>query len=166
MIVVAYATNKVVFVLMAAFSRSKQVDAWRQLLICQARMVRLIEHELESRELIPLTFYDVLLQLRYAPDRTLRFRDLNGEIVLSRSALSRAIDRMVEQQLVSKLDCPEDPRGLLLQMTSEGENALKAAWPVYRRRIEGLFGKHFNEAELNFLTAKLSAVNESLKQIK
>jgi DNA-binding MarR family transcriptional regulator len=73
---------------------------------------------------------------------------------------------MVERRLVCKLDCPEDPRGLLLQMTNEGENALKAAWPVYRRKIEDLFGKHFTEAELEFLAVKLSVVNESLKALR
>jgi len=143
----------------------KQVEAWRQLLICQARMIRLIEIELRRQNLIPLTFYDVLLQLRYAPDYTMRFRDLNGEIVMSRSALSRAIDRMVKRHLVRKLDCPEDPRGLLLQMTSDGESSLKAAWPVYRQQIERLFGRHFTETDLDFLKTKLSALNETLEDV-
>ena len=141
----------------------KKVEAWRQILICQARMIRLVEAELENQNLIPLTFYDVLLQLRSAPEQTMRFRDLNGEIVLSRSALSRALDRMVIRRLIRKLECPEDPRGLLLQMTDQGEAALKAAWPVYRSQIEKLFGEEFMEAELNFLITKLSAVNERLK---
>lgn len=149
---------------MSTAASRKQVEAWRQILICQARIVRLVEAELEKENLIPLTFYDVLLQLRSAPEQTMRFRELNGEIVLSRSALSRALDRMVKRRLIRKLDCPEDPRGLLLQMTKEGEIALKAAWPVYRRQIGKLFGQEFEEPELDFLITKLSTLNENLKE--
>src|SRR5437870_13220485 len=121
----------------------KQVAAWQQLLVCQSRIVRLVEHEFESRGLVSFGFYDILLQLRHAPRREKRFREINGEVVLSRSALSRCIDRMAASGLVEKLDCPEDPRGLIVRITNRGEEELKQAWPVYRRLIETWFGQHF-----------------------
>jgi DNA-binding MarR family transcriptional regulator len=140
----------------------KQVAAWQQLLICQSRIVRAVEREFESRGLVSFSFYDILLQLRHAPKREKRFREINGEVVLSRSALSRCIDRMAAAGLVEKLECPEDPRGLVVRITDQGEQELKKAWPVYRRLIESLFGQHFAADELEFLANRFANVTRYL----
>jgi len=144
--------------------RKKELAAWQQLLICHSRIVRAVERELEREQLVPLSSYDVLLHLRYSPNRRLRFRDLNGEIVLSRSALSRCIDRLADAQLVSKDGCPEDPRGLMIELTSAGETALKSAWPTYRKQIHALFGTHFSDEELDFIVTKFSALAQMLSE--
>ena len=140
----------------------KQVAAWRQLLAYHSRIIRLIEREFESKGLVPFTFYDILLHLRHAPNREMRFRDINGEVVLSRSALSRCLDRMAVEGLVAKQDCPEDPRGLVLRITSKGEAELKKAWPVYRNLIVNLFGRHFSEDELDFLAQRFAKITGEL----
>ncbi|MBV8212638.1 MAG: winged helix-turn-helix transcriptional regulator [Verrucomicrobia bacterium] len=141
----------------------KQVAAWRQLLVCHSRIIRLIEREFESQGLVSFTFYDILFHLRHAPNREMRFRDINGEVVLSRSALSRCLDRMAQEGLVAKLDCPEDPRGLIVQITGKGEAELKKAWPVYRHLIVNLFGRHFKEGELDFLAQRFGKVADGLE---
>jgi DNA-binding MarR family transcriptional regulator len=101
----------------------------------------------------------VLLQLRRAPDRKLRFRDLNGEVVLSRSALSRCVHRMEAMGLVDKEECPDDPRGVVVRLRQKGWAALKAAWPVYRHEIVAAFGSHFGDEELRFLAARFGVAN-------
>ncbi len=143
--------------------RERQVAAWQQLLLCESRIVRIVERELAARGLVPFSFYDILLQLRYAPGQAKRFRDLTPEVVLSRSALSRCIDRMAVLGLVEKLDCAEDPRGLIIRITVAGKKELKGAWPVYREQIEELFGHHFNGAELDFLAGRFAQISRALK---
>jgi DNA-binding MarR family transcriptional regulator len=140
----------------------KQVGAWRQLLVCHSQIIRLIEREFESQGLVSFTFYDILFHLRHAPNREMRFREINGEVVLSRSALSRCLDRMATEGLVAKLDCPEDPRGLVVKITSKGEAELKKAWPIYRNLIVDLFGRHFKESELDFLAQRFAQVTGEL----
>jgi hypothetical protein len=51
-------------------------------------------------------------------------------------------------------------------MTRKGERIFKAAWPVYRRQIERLFGQYLIETDLDFLMTKLSALNQTLKEVK
>ena len=148
---------------MSSSLTQKQVAAWRQLLVCHSQIIRLIEREFESQGLVPFTFYDILFHLRHAPKREMRFRDINGEVVLSRSALSRCVDRMAAEGLVAKLDCPEDPRGLVVQITSKGEAELKKAWPIYRNLIVNLFGRHFKENELDFLAQRFAKVADELE---
>ena len=140
----------------------KQVAAWRQLLVFHSQMIRLVEREFESQGLVSFTFYDILFHLRHAPNREMRFRDINGEVVLSRSALSRCLDRMATKGLVEKLDCAEDPRGLMVHITNKGEAELKKAWPVYRNLIVSLFGRHFTESELDFLAERFGKVADEL----
>jgi DNA-binding MarR family transcriptional regulator len=98
----------------------------------------------------------------HAPKREKRFREINGEVVLSRSALSRCVDRMAASGLVEKLDCQEDPRGLIVRITDQGEQELKRAWPIYRRLIESLFGRHFTADELEFLAKRFANVTSHL----
>src|SRR5262249_35628180 len=142
---------------------SLPVDAWAALLVFQSRLVRQVERALERQGLIPLTFYDVLLQLQRAPGRSLRFRELKGEIVLSRSALSRCVDRMTTAGLVTKDECPEDPRGINVRLLPAGKAALKAAWPVYREQILSAFGRHFSDQELHFLVERFSKLKDGLE---
>lgn len=140
----------------------KQIAAWEQLFIAQAHIVRAVQEEFEERGLVPFTYYDILLQLRYAPKRQLRFREIAGEILLSKSALSRCIDRMALAGLVEKLECPDDPRGLIVALTGAGKDELKKAWPVYRKQIEELFGSHFNARELEFLARRFCTISKRL----
>ena len=143
---------------------SLQIDAWAALLVFQSRLIRQVERALERHGLIPLTFYDVLLQLRRAPGGSLRFRELKGEIVLSRSALSRCVDRMANAGLVAKDECPEDPRGINVRLLPAGKAALKAAWPVYREQILSAFGRHFSDEELHFLVDRFSKLKDKFVQ--
>ena len=132
------------------------------MLVCHSRIIRLVEREFETRGLVSFTFYHVLLHLLHAPNREMRFRDINGEVVLSRSALSRCLDRMTAQRLIEKLDCPEDPRGLVVKITTKGEAELKKAWPVYRNLIVNLFGRHFTEHELESMAQRFTKVTDEL----
>jgi DNA-binding MarR family transcriptional regulator len=160
---VAHATKILFIAYMHSDSASLQVDAWAALLVFQSRLIRQVERALERHGLIPLTFYDVLLQLRQAPGRSLRFRELKGEIVLSRSALSRCVDRLAAAGLVAKDECREDPRGINVRLLPAGKAALTAAWPVYREQILSAFGRHFSDEELHFLVDRFSKLKGELE---
>ena len=139
-----------------------QLTAWKSLLNAHAAVVGAIEAKLTAADQIPLTWYDVLWALRkQGGGHCLRFRELQDEIVLSRSALSRLIDTLAKAGLVKKKTCAEDARGIDVELTERGNRALASAWPVYSGGIEEHFAQHLSSEECARLTEILGKVEKA-----
>src|SRR6266545_2533501 len=76
----------------------EQLAAWAGFLQAHAQIVRGLDAELERGHGLPLTSYDVLIQLSLAPDRRLRMFELADAVVLSRSGLTRLVERLSDEQ--------------------------------------------------------------------
>lgn len=85
---------------------------------------------------IPLAWYDVLVQLAEAPDRRLRMTDLADRILLSRSGLTRLIDRLASDGLVQRQADPSDARGTFTVLTKAGLDRLRETAPTHLRGIQ------------------------------
>lgn len=139
--------------------------AWKSLLNAHAVAVGAIEARLRDADEIPLTWYDVLWALRKAgSDCCLRFRQLQEEIVLSRSALSRLIDALEKAGLVKKQMCEKDARGVDVELTEKGHKALTSAWPVYSEGIAEHFARHLTIEECQRVAKILGKVRGSNRQ--
>jgi DNA-binding MarR family transcriptional regulator len=132
--------------------------AWSLLLLTQARLIRAIDAELATAGVIGSDLYDVLLGLERAPDQRLRLSDLADHIVLSRSGLTRLVDRLEKQGLLRRERCPEDRRGAYAVLTDAGRDALRQAWPVYRDAINRHFAAHLSGKEANVIRQALARV--------
>src|SRR3954468_8756310 len=75
--------------------------AWRAMLLAYNAAVRAIDTELAGAHAIPLTWYDVLLELDAAPDRRLRMQELADRVVLSRTRVSRLVDEIAAAGLAT-----------------------------------------------------------------
>jgi DNA-binding MarR family transcriptional regulator len=135
--------------------------AWSLLLLTQARLIRATDEELAAAGVVPSDLYDVLLALDRAPDRRLRLSDLADHVVLSRSGLTRLVDRLEQQGLLRRERCPEDRRGAFAVLTEAGLAALRKAWPVYRDAIERHFVSHLTGEEAATLRRVLARVLEA-----
>ena len=112
--------------------------AWRALLTAHATVVDRIEHDLAGGGgLVPLTWYDVLLELNAAPGRRLRQRDLAREVVLTRSGISRLVDRLAGAGLLRREPNPADRRGDLVALTEAGRDGPAADLAGLRPRHPG-----------------------------
>lgn len=121
---------------------SKQLKAWEIFITRQASVLRKIEQDLENREgVLPLHWYDVLLVLSHAENGKLRFNEIADQIVTSRSALSRSIEKLELQGYVKREKAPEDARGQYAMITEKGRSAQKASWVHYRASIQKHFGR-------------------------
>lgn len=111
------------------------VDAWRGLLVAHSRLVPAVEADLRAAGQVPLSWYDVLLELNAAPDRRLRMSELGQRTVLSRTRVSRVVDELTAAGLAERHPDQADGRSSFAVLTPAGREALRRAWPVYRQAI-------------------------------
>ena len=136
----------------------KREAAWRALITAHATVVEKIERALLEAELPPLGWYDVLLELSVAPDCRLRMHELARAVVLSRSGLTRLVDRLENAGLLRREPDPSDRRGAFAVLTDEGRDMLRQMWPVYAGGIAEDFGRHISDEEAHVLTEALSRI--------
>ena len=105
------------------------VDAWRGLLVAHSRLVPAVEADLRAAGQIPLSWYDVLLELNAAPDRRLRMSELGQRTVLSRTRVSRVVDELATARLAQRQPDEADGRSSFAVLTPAGREALRRAWP-------------------------------------
>lgn len=119
-------------------------DPWRALLLAQNVALRAIEADLKAAGAIPLSWYDVLLELRAAPDMRLRMQEVAGRVVLSRTRVSRLVDELVSAGYVRKERDPDDGRAWFAVLTPEGRKARRTAAPIYLAAIDRHFTSHLS----------------------
>ncbi|HEY7815639.1 MAG TPA: MarR family transcriptional regulator, partial [Nakamurella sp.] len=120
--------------------------AWEGFLHSQARLMQRLGRELEEAGKIPLSTYDVLVQLAENGGR-LRLRDLVDRVVLSQPGLSRKVARLEQEGLVERLPDPRDGRGVLVKLTRSGRAALRSAAVVHIAGVERVFTDRISEDE-------------------
>lgn len=132
--------------------------AWAVLLKAHARLVDRVESALRAAGLPPLAWYDLLWSLETVAQGRLRMNELGERVVLSKSNLSRLADRLEAAGLIRREPFPGDRRGYYCAITDEGRAMRRRMWPVYRREIDRLFGRHVTEAEARTIGACLERV--------
>lgn len=132
--------------------------AWRTFITAHALVMERIERELAEAGLPPLGWYDVLLELSVAPAHRLRMHELARAVVLSRSGLTRLVDRLERAGLLRREPDPADRRGSFAILTDKGAAMRERMWPVYARGIAEHFGKYLNDEEVDALTGVLERV--------
>ena len=128
----------------------QHLAAWRTFLKAHATIIDRIDHDLVAAKLPPLSTYDVLIELYEAPERRLRMHELAERVVLSRSGLTRLVDRLEAEGLLQRDRSGTDRRGAYAVITEQGIAALRRTWPIYARGIAEYFAQWltFEEAEL------------------
>src|SRR5437016_5579552 len=134
------------------------VDAWRGLLVAHSRLVPAVEGDLRAAGQVPLSWYDVLLELNAAPDRRLRMSELGQRTVLSRTRVSRVVDELAAAGLAERLPDQADGRSSFAVLTPEGQDALRRAWPVYRQAIHRQLTARLSLQQCRELAALLGQV--------
>jgi DNA-binding MarR family transcriptional regulator len=140
-----------------------RLRAWVAFLRAHAAVTRRLEVELHAERGLSLADYDALVQLAIADDRRLRMSELADRVVLSRSGVSRLVDRLVAQGLVVRRACPTDARGSWAELTPEGIDRLRDAAPVHLRGVEAHFLDLIADADREGLVRALEAVVAGLQ---
>ena len=104
-------------------------EIWRTFMAAFLGLTDQLSRQLQRDSGMPHTYYEILVSLSEAPDRTLRMSELAGLRGSSRSRLSHAVARLEEAGLVRRRECPTDKRGSFAELTDEGYATLAAAAP-------------------------------------
>lgn len=142
--------------------------AWRLLLETHSALTARLARELADERDLPLAWYDVLVRLSEADGGRLRMQDLVGSLLLSKSGISRLVDRMEDAGLIARASCPSDRRGQFAVLTDAGRATLLRAAPTHLRGIQEHFASHLDEtdvADLRRALTKLRAANPAPKPL-
>jgi DNA-binding MarR family transcriptional regulator len=123
-----------------------EMDAWAGFLRTHAMLVRELDEELQRAHDLPLSSYDVLVQLSSASEDGMRMSQLADAVLLSRSGLSRLVARLVDQGLVERRECASDGRGALACLTSVGRERLEEARETHRAGVRERFLSRLSDA--------------------
>lgn len=136
----------------------QQLAAWRLFLRAHARVIRRLEADLMAQHQLPLGSYDVLVQLVEAPGRRLRMSELAERVLLSRSGLTRLVDRMEREGLVRREPCEDDARGLYTVLTDAGYDRLRGASGTHLRGVLEHGTGRLDDAEAHELADLLARI--------
>jgi DNA-binding MarR family transcriptional regulator len=132
--------------------------AWSALLRVHAALVPVLDAELQAAHRLPITWYDVLLELNAAPGRRMTMGELGAAAVVSRSRVSRVVDDLVAAGLVARAANPDDRRSAYAVITDAGRRRLRAAAPTYLAAIERHFTARMTAGEARTVATALEKV--------
>jgi DNA-binding MarR family transcriptional regulator len=135
-----------------------RMETWFLFLQAQTRVIDQLTADLEHARHLPLSWYDVLVQLSNAAGQRLRLQELGCTLALSASGLSRRVARMEQAGLVRREPCPDDKRGVFVSLTERGKEELRRAAPIHLRGVEELFTRHLTDEENEAMHRALSKI--------
>ncbi len=130
---------------------SEELGAWRGLLRVHAELTRALDTELNEAHGLPLSSYEVLLFISAEPGGRMRMSELADSVLLSRSGLTRLVDRLERAGLLERVQCDEDARGYFAQITPAGRRAFDEARRTHLEGVRRLFLSRFSREELREL---------------
>lgn len=118
-----------------------EMKAWHCFLATTAHLLDRLDDELMAASGLSLGDYEILANLAESPGGCMRMTDLAGRVLVSRSGLTRRVDRLASEGLVARRSCESDRRGVFAELTPTGRDRLVAAAPTH---VEGV-RRHFIE---------------------
>ena len=136
----------------------QQLKLWVAFLAAHAAVLDTLERGMEQDVGLPLPWYDVLVNLSMAPEGRLRLGELAESVILTRSGITRLLDRMDAAGLVQREPAPGDRRGYFAVLTQKGQSLLEQAAPGHSQRAWDCFIQHIKSEEFPALQAVFDRV--------
>jgi DNA-binding MarR family transcriptional regulator len=132
---------------------ARELRAWRGLLRIHDQLSKALDAQLDAAHGLQLTSYEVLMYLSDAEGGRMRMNDLAASVLLSRSGLTRLVDRLEREGYLERCSCAHDARGAFAVLTPAGREKLEAARETHLAGVRELFLSHFTPEELDVLGA-------------
>jgi DNA-binding MarR family transcriptional regulator len=143
---------------MAAPERDERLAAWRAFLFAQATLLARLDAELQADSGLTLAELDALVQLALTRERRLRMSALADRVLLSRSGVTRLVDRLERDGWVTRETCTPDGRGAYAVLTGAGLRRVRQALPRHLESVERLFVEPIGSVDLAAVERGLARV--------
>jgi len=141
---------------MAEIKSDPRLEAWRLFITLHAKIVEIIDADIQAAGGIPLQHYDVLIELFEAEGKQLRMYELAQRVALSRSSITRFVDQLAQQEFLTRKTDPEDRRGSYAVLTKA------ESWPYYREAIQQHFGSFLADEEAVLMAQALERMHVAI----
>jgi DNA-binding MarR family transcriptional regulator len=135
-----------------------RLAAWWQLMAAYARLVQRVGRDLAAAASLPLGSYNVLRLLHEAPGGRLRLSELARAVFLTRSGVTRLVNRLERAGVLRREGDARDRRGSYAALTDRGRDEWRRARVVFERIVAEQFGSHLSDAEAEKLNAVLGRI--------
>lgn len=140
-------------------TQSEQLDCpeiafWQALSRAHATVLTALEQELEQGSVTPIGL-EVLRTLGACTNRQMRMADVAKTVGLSRSGLTRLMDRLQRHGWVERRHCPDDGRGAFAVLTDCGQHTLDRVLPTYRATLERCLSPAVHHGDMEAVTDAL-----------
>jgi DNA-binding MarR family transcriptional regulator len=136
--------------------------AWYAMVQAHTRLLERINAELEEEAGLPLSWFEVLAQLSWAPEECSRMGALADDLLLSRGGVTRLIARMEEAGLVRREVPAHDRRATYAHLTDKGREAFERALPIQAAKVNDYFQAHLDDEEVEVMTRVMSRILQGL----
>src|SRR5437588_1995202 len=143
-----------------------QQRVWQGFLHLNQDLFAVLEQQLARESGLSGADYRVLVPLSEAPGGLLRARDLGAEIGWDRSRISHHLSRMENRGLISREECAEDARGLMVRLTKAGRRAIEEAAPAHAETVQHYFFDQISKNEIETMAAVFDRVLDNLRREK
>jgi DNA-binding MarR family transcriptional regulator len=140
----------------------EELAPWRAFLHAHARITRRLDDELQAQHGLSLAEYDALLQIATSPGRRLRMNLIAQRVLLSRSGVTRLIDRLVAEGAVERVACSTDARGAEAVLTASGLDRMRAASRTHLAGVQRYFLDPLSPADREAIERGLGRVQDAV----
>ncbi|HET7483602.1 MAG TPA: MarR family transcriptional regulator [Actinomycetota bacterium] len=137
--------------------------AWPLLLEAHGLLVEELEKALVAQGGPPLAWYDVMVQLSSAPEGMLPMKELAESVLLSKSGVTRLVDRMAAAGYVTRDSCPTDRRVVYAKLTDRGREVFDSVRPQHLDDVRRLFTDHLTDTEARAIKNALMKIVSAVR---
>jgi len=125
--------------------------AWSGFIRAHATIVKELDAELQAAHGLPLSSFDVLVQLSLALEGRMQMSELAEAVHLSRSGLTRMVDRLEHQGLIERHRGEDDPRQVFACITKSGLDRLAETTPTHLSGVRRGFLERLSRTQVEQL---------------
>ena len=138
-----------------------EMRAWRNLAELMPLLQGELEGDLTAAQQLTMLEYQLLVLLSEAPSESLRMCDIAPKVHLTPSGLTRRVDGMVRDGLVSRAASEGDRRVIMVTLTPAGRARIERAAPDHLEHVRSRFVDHLTRKDIEALGGILERLRRS-----